>query len=183
VAATPIDVVLADDHAMVRAGLRLLLEESSAIRVVGEASNVPAMFDLVGAHRPAVAILELNMPGGSMLDAIPALRDAAPEVAIVVITAESDPVIAREALAAGERAYLLKDSRTPSSLRPSPPWRPGARTRRRKPGAELAALPPDGDPLATGSSFAGHRIDGLAGRGGMAVVYRATDLALDPPSR
>jgi CheY-like chemotaxis protein len=70
VAAPPIDVVLADDDAMVRAGLRPLLEESSAIRVVAEASNVPAVFDVVRAHRPAVAILDLDMPGGSMLDAI-----------------------------------------------------------------------------------------------------------------
>src|SRR5215213_9869362 len=117
---------------MVRAGLRLVLEESTQVRVVGEAGDVPSAFEAVRVHRPRVAILGLNMPGGSTLAAIPALRDAAPAVAIV------------EAL-----------------------------------GAELAALPADGDPLPAGSSFAGHRIDGLAGRGGMAVVYRATDLALD----
>ncbi len=175
----PIDVVLADDHAMVRAGLRLVLEGSTEVRVVGEAGDVPAVFEAVRAHRPRVAVLDLNMPGGSTLESIPALRDEAPEVAIVVVTAESDPILAREALAAGARAYVLKDAAGAELLEAIIAAASGRSYLTPRLGAELAALPANGDPLPEGSSFAGHRIDGIAGRGGMAVVYRATDLALD----
>jgi DNA-binding NarL/FixJ family response regulator/tRNA A-37 threonylcarbamoyl transferase component Bud32 len=175
----PIDVVLADDHAMVRAGLRLVLEESSQVRVVGEAGDVPSAFEAVRAHRPRVAILDLNMPGGSTLASIPALRDAVPEVAIVVVTADSDPMMAREALAAGARAYVLKDAADAELLEAIVAAASGRSYLTPRLGAELATLPQDGEQLPEGSMFAGHRIEGLAGRGGMAVVYRATDLALD----
>ena len=178
-APAPIDVVIADDHAMVRAGLRLLLEESSRIRVVGEAGDVPAVLEAVRAHRPAVAIVDLNMPGGSIFDVIPELRDTAPEVAIVVVTAESEPVMAREVLGAGARAYVLKEAADVELLEAVTAAAAGGRYVTPRLGAELAALPVDGDTLPVGSVFAGHRIEGLAGRGGMAVVYRATDLTLD----
>ena len=175
----PIDVVLADDHAMVRAGLRLVLEESTQVRVVGEAGDVPSALEAVRAHRPRVAILDLNMPGGSTLASIPALRDAAPEVAIVVVTADSDPMMAREALAAGARAYVLKDAADAELLEAIVAAASGRSYLTPRLGAELATLPQGGEQLPEGSMFAGHRIEGLAGRGGMAVVYRATDLALD----
>jgi two-component system, NarL family, response regulator NreC len=79
-------IVIADDHAVVRSGLRLLLDAEPDLEVVAEAGTVPDALQLVRAHRPAVAVLDLNMPGGSSLEAITelgalgyALKEAADE--------------------------------------------------------------------------------------------------------
>ena len=73
-----ITVVLADDHAVVRKGLRLLLEAEPGLRVVAEAGTVPDALQMARIHRPAVLVLDLNMPGGSSLEAIPALSQEGP---------------------------------------------------------------------------------------------------------
>jgi two-component system response regulator NreC len=78
-------IVIADDHAVVRSGLRMLLDAEPDLEVVAEAGTVPDAVRLVRAHRPAVAVLDLNMPGGSSLEAIPELRRSTPETAIVVL--------------------------------------------------------------------------------------------------
>jgi two-component system response regulator NreC len=65
---------------------------------------------MVRAHRPAVAVLDLNMPGGSVLEAIPQLRESTPETAIVVLTMQDDPAFARQALQAGALGYVLKEA-------------------------------------------------------------------------
>ena len=61
----PIRVVIADDHAVVRSGLRMLLEAQEELQVVAEAGDVPTAMQVIRAHRPTVAVLDLNMPGGS----------------------------------------------------------------------------------------------------------------------
>jgi len=105
-----IDVVIADDHAMVRAGLRLLLEASPQIRVVGEAGGVASALSVIRGCSPRAAILDLDMPGGSTLAAIPHVLESCPGVAVVVLTMEEDATLAGEAMAAGARAYVLKDA-------------------------------------------------------------------------
>jgi two-component system response regulator NreC len=102
-----INIVLADDHEVVRAGLRLLLQREEGMHVIGEAGNVPEAIRLVEARRPEVLVLDLNMPGPESLAAIPALKDMC---AVVVLTMQSDPAFAREALQAGARAYVLKEA-------------------------------------------------------------------------
>ncbi|HKG67081.1 MAG TPA: response regulator transcription factor, partial [Solirubrobacteraceae bacterium] len=79
----PIRVVIADDHAVVRSGLRMLIDAHAGLEVVAEAGDVPTAMQVIRAHRPEVAVLDLNMPGGSSLEAIPALRESTPETAIV----------------------------------------------------------------------------------------------------
>ena len=106
----PITVVLADDHAVVRAGLRLLLEAEDGIEVVGEAGDFPAVFDVVERESPAVLVLDLGMPGGSGLETISRLTATRPEVAIVVLTMQDDPAFARGALRGGARGYVLKEA-------------------------------------------------------------------------
>jgi two-component system response regulator NreC len=106
----PTTVVLADDHAVVRAGLRMLLDAEDGIEVVGEAGDFPAAVAAVEAHRPAILVLDLGMPGGSGLETIASLTESAPDTAIVVLTMQDDPAFARGALSRGARGYVLKEA-------------------------------------------------------------------------
>jgi two-component system response regulator NreC len=103
-------VVIADDHTVVRQGLRLLINNEDAMQVVAEAGTVPDAERLSRAHRPSVLVLDLNMPGGSSLEAIPRLREQAPDTAIVVLTMQDDPAFARKALQAGALGFVLKEA-------------------------------------------------------------------------
>jgi two-component system response regulator NreC len=78
--------------------------------VVAEAGTVPDAERLTRAHRPSVLVLDLNMPGGSSLEAIPRLREHAPDSAIVVLTMQDDPAFARQALQAGAKGFVLKEA-------------------------------------------------------------------------
>ena len=105
-----VTIVLADDHVVVRRGLRLVLEGEEDLEVVAEAGDVPEAVRKVAAHRPSVLVLDLNMPGEDSLPAIPRFAEASPGTAVVVLTMQSEPGFAREALQAGARAYVLKES-------------------------------------------------------------------------
>jgi two-component system, NarL family, response regulator NreC len=106
-AAEEINIVLADDHEVVRAGLRLLLQGEDGLHVVGEAGDVPGALRLVEASRPDVLVLDLNMPGPPDLAAIASVKDTC---AVVILTMQDDPMFARTALQAGARAYVLKEA-------------------------------------------------------------------------
>ena len=108
--ARSVTIVLADDHQVVRSGLRMLLEAEPDFEVVAEAGDVDAARRYVLGYKPTVLVLDLNMPGGSSLEAIPAVGEASPETAVVVLTMQEDPAFAREALQAGARGYVLKDA-------------------------------------------------------------------------
>jgi two-component system response regulator NreC len=103
-------VVIADDHTVVRQGLRLLIDNEDELQVVAEAGTVSDAERLTRAHRPSVLVLDLNMPGGSSLEAIPRLREEAAETAIVVLTMQDDPAFARQALQAGALGFVLKEA-------------------------------------------------------------------------
>ncbi len=103
-------IVIADDHAAVRQVVRLLIDGEEDLRVVAEAGTVPDAERLTYAHRPTVLVLDLNMPGGSSLEAIPRLLTQAPATAIVVLTMQDDPAFARQALRAGALGYVLKEA-------------------------------------------------------------------------
>ena len=105
-----ITVVVADDHAVVRKGLRLLLDAEPGLHVLAEAGTVPDALRMARAHRPSVLVLDLNMPGGSSLEAIPTIREQAAETAIVVLTMQNDPSFARQALQAGALGFVLKEA-------------------------------------------------------------------------
>jgi two-component system response regulator NreC len=103
-------VVIADDHPVVRRGLRLLLDAAQGFRIVAEAGDVPDAVRLIEEQRPDVAVLDLNMPGGSSLDAIRDLRSSAPGTAVVVLTMQDDPAFARRALQNGALGFVLKEA-------------------------------------------------------------------------
>jgi two-component system response regulator NreC len=108
--AGPIRIVLADDHAVVRSGLRMVLESESDLEVVAEAGDVDGARRYVRGHHPHVLVLDLNMPGGSSLEAIPLIREETPETQIMVLTMQQEPAFAREALGAGALGYVLKEA-------------------------------------------------------------------------
>ena len=106
----PIKLVIADDHAVVRSGLRMLLEAEPDFEVVAEAGDVTSAIHYVRAHRPDVLILDLNMPGEPSLPAIGTFREDSPGTQVVVLTMQSDPAFAREALRGGALGYVLKEA-------------------------------------------------------------------------
>jgi two-component system response regulator NreC len=82
-------IVIADDHSVVRRGLRGVLEAKTGLEVVAEAEDLDSARRYVRGHRPDVLVLDLNMPGGSTLDAIPQLREEFPDTQIVLLTMQN----------------------------------------------------------------------------------------------
>ena len=138
-------VVIADDHTVVRQGLRMLIDNEEGLQVIAEAGTVPDAERLTRAHRPTVLVLDLNMPGGSSLDAIPRL---ASETAIVVLTMQDDPAFARQALQAGARGFVLKEAADEELLEAIRAAAAGDTYLNPRLGARLAAAPdaPAGPP-------------------------------------
>jgi two-component system response regulator NreC len=106
----PIRIILADDHRVVRSGLRMLLEKEGQFDVVAEADDVESARRFVRGHHPSVLVLDLNMPGGSSLEAIPEIREESPGTQIVVLTMQQETAFVRAALGAGAVGYVLKDA-------------------------------------------------------------------------
>lgn len=108
---TPIRIVLADDHGVVRAGLRLLLDAAADFEVVAEASDVDGALRAVLGHKPDILVLDLNMPGErSSLEALPEMSKRFPQTRTVILTMQEDPEYARRALRAGALGYVLKEA-------------------------------------------------------------------------
>jgi two-component system response regulator NreC len=107
----PTTVIIADDHAIVRDGIRLVLErEEGEFEVVGEAGDIPTMVRQVRELKPDLLTLDLTMPGGSSLGALPQVFIAHPDLAVAILTMREDPEYARQAMRAGARAYVLKEA-------------------------------------------------------------------------
>jgi two-component system response regulator NreC len=141
--APEITVVLADDHAVVRKGLRLLLDSEPGLQVVAEAGTVPDALRMTRGHRPTILVLDLNMPGGSSLDAIPVILEEAPSTAIVVLTMQNDPSFARQALQAGALGFVLKEAADDELLGAIHLAADGDTYLNPRLGARLAAQPPE----------------------------------------
>jgi len=103
-------IILADDHRVVRRGLQMVLDAEPDFTVVDQAGDVDAVHSSVREHRPDVLVLDLNMPGGSVLDAIPRLRAESPATQIVVLTMETSPAAVRAVREAGALGFVLKDA-------------------------------------------------------------------------
>ncbi len=141
-----IRIVLADDHAVVRSGLKMLLESESDFEVVAEASDVDTARRYVLGHHPRVLVLDLNMPGGSSLEAIPVIREQSPETQIVVLTMQQEPAFAREALGAGALGYVLKEAADDELVQAIRNAARGENYLNPRLGARIASEPPPGPP-------------------------------------
>jgi two-component system, NarL family, response regulator NreC len=105
-----ITIVLADDHTVMRSGLKALLEEERDLSVVAEAEDVDAALSAVGDHLPAVVVLDLNMPGSPTMPAISKIVATSPRTAVILLTMQDEPAFVREALRSGARGYVVKSS-------------------------------------------------------------------------
>ena len=113
-------IVLADDHALLRAGLAVLINAQSDMEVVAQASTTDEAMAAVTDTQPDVLVLDLTMPGGSSVKAIEGLRQQCPQTKILVLTMHDDPAYLRSTLAAGSSGYLVKtasDAELLSALR------------------------------------------------------------------
>ena len=108
--ANAITVAVADDHAVVRAGLRLLLEREPDIRVVADAANGREAIEVAQRLQPDVLLLDLSMPQCGGLTALPKIKAVAPETRVLVLTMHKDDEYARQVLASGGAGYILKES-------------------------------------------------------------------------
>jgi two-component system, NarL family, nitrate/nitrite response regulator NarL len=104
-----IRVLIIDDHTLFRSGIKLLLQRQSGIEVVGEAGDVLEGVKLAKRLKPDVILQDLNMPGTSGLQAIPLLREEAPQAQVIMLTVSEDADDLLDALRVGARGYLLKN--------------------------------------------------------------------------
>ncbi len=105
-----IRVVVVDDHAVVRSGIKLLLDSHEDIEVVGEAGNAKDAIFRVREQTPDVILLDLVMPGEGGIEVLPKLLKEAPDAKVLVLSMEDDPSYVREAFAAGASGYVLKEA-------------------------------------------------------------------------
>jgi two-component system, NarL family, response regulator NreC len=142
----PLRIVIADDHSVVRRGLRQLLENEAGLEVVAEADDVESARRYVRGHKPDVLVLDLNMPGGSTLEALPAIRQESPDTRIVILTMQNEPAYAREALSAGVLGYVLKEAADTELVEAVRRAAAGDTYLNPRLGARVAAEPPPGPP-------------------------------------
>lgn len=101
-------ILLADDHAVLRAGLRLLLNSQADWEVIGEAASGIEALTLAETLQPDLILLDLSMPGLGGLDVLPVLRHRAPNTRVLILTMHDDPQYLRQALKSGAAGYVLK---------------------------------------------------------------------------
>ena len=104
----PIRVLLVDDHAIVREGLRALLEQNETLSIVGEAADGTEALEFAGRLRPDVVLMDLKMPGLPAPDAIRAIRARFPGTQVLVLTSYTEDARVEEVLRAGALGYVLK---------------------------------------------------------------------------
>lgn len=105
----PISIMLVDDHAVVRAGVRRLLEQHSGFTVVAEAENGERAYQLFGEHLPDVAVMDLSMPGMGGMEAIRRIVARFPAAKLLVLSMHENPAFANQAIKAGAKGYLAKN--------------------------------------------------------------------------
>lgn len=101
---------MADDHAVVRAGLRLLINQQPDMEVAGECADAKSVIAVTSELKPNVVVLDLSMPGGGGLRAVSRIREAYRSTRIIVLTMHDDPAYVRSVLASGGWGYILKQS-------------------------------------------------------------------------
>lgn len=103
-------IILADDHRIVREGLRVLLADRDDIEIVGEAENGRELLDLLRTTKPDVVVLDVRMPEMTGLEALEQIRDLAPQVRVIVLSMHDEPAYVRRAIDLGASGYLLKNT-------------------------------------------------------------------------
>lgn len=141
-----IRVIVVDDHAVVRRGMRQVLESEADIEVVAEAGNLGDGRRYMLGHRPDVLVLDLNLPDGLSLGSIGELRTEFPATQIVVMTMQTEPAYARQALSIGALGYVLKEAAEAELVEAVRRAAAGDTYLNPRLGAAVAAAPPPGPP-------------------------------------
>lgn len=108
--AAGITVVLADDHELVRDGIRMVLEAETDIEVVAQAADAETAARYVLGHKPTILVLDLSMPGKPSLEVMPQIIESSPETAVIVVTMQNEPAFAKQALRAGAKGFVIKQA-------------------------------------------------------------------------
>ncbi len=106
----PVRVLIVDDHAVVRSGLRLLLDANDDIEVVGEAGSARDAIFRARELKPAVVLMDVMMPDQSGIDVVPQLLHEQPDTKVLILSMQDDPRYVREAFGAGASGYVLKEA-------------------------------------------------------------------------
>lgn len=140
----PIRIVLADDHAVVRSGLRMLLDAEADFEVVAETGDAAGALRAVFGHKPDVLVLDLNMPGDvTSMQALPQVKERNAGTNTVVLTMQDDPEFARRAMRSGANAYVLKEAADADLVEAIKAAAAGRTYLTPSLGARLAATPPE----------------------------------------
>ena len=107
---TRVRILLADDHTILRTGLRLVLEREPDFAVIAEASNGREALEAADRHRPDIVIMDIGMPILNGIEATKRINATHPAIAVIILSVHSDEGYILRALKAGARGYLLKDS-------------------------------------------------------------------------
>ncbi|PKO06106.1 MAG: hypothetical protein CVU41_08310 [Chloroflexi bacterium HGW-Chloroflexi-3] len=103
-----IRIIITDDHRILRAGLRSLLNADPGLEVVGEATNSKEALSLVNQLRPDVVVLDIGMPGNENLDALKGIKSDSPEIRVLMLTMHEDSELLQECLRLGANGYIIK---------------------------------------------------------------------------
>ena len=104
----PIQILIADDHGVLRAGLRTLLNAEPNLEVIGEASDGNDVLRLASELHPDIVLLDISMPGPGGIEVTRRLKEALPELRVLILTAHEDESLLREAVQAGAAGYIIK---------------------------------------------------------------------------
>jgi DNA-binding NarL/FixJ family response regulator len=114
---TTVRILLVDDHAIVREGLRALLDDANGMRIVGEASNGDEAVEMAARLEPNLVLMDLKMPGLPAPDAIRAIRARNPKVHVLILTSYAEDQQVQKVISAGALGYVLKDVEKAELLR------------------------------------------------------------------
>lgn len=106
----PVRVVICDDHGIVRSGLRHIIDAETDLTVVGEADDVASAVAVATETQPDVVVMDVGLPDGSGIDAVPEIHRACPAARVVVLTVHDDVAYLRRAFEAGASGYLVKEA-------------------------------------------------------------------------
>lgn len=137
----PITIVLADDHEIVRDGIRMIIESEEDMEVVAETGDAEDARRRVSGLKPTALVLDLNMPGDSSMEKIPSILEGSPDTVIVVLTMQNDPAFAREAFRRGAKGFVIKHAASRELVQAIRATTSGETFINPQLGAQLAAVP------------------------------------------
>jgi DNA-binding NarL/FixJ family response regulator len=105
----PYRIIIADDHSLIRQGLKGIIAKDPSLQIIAEASNGAELLELLGQHAPDMVLVDISMPQRNGIEAMTVIRESFPGIAILVLTMHSGSQYFAQAIAAGAHGYLMKD--------------------------------------------------------------------------